>query len=163
MPIHIRPASLSDAAAIAAIYNEGIVDRVATLETETRTPEERAEWLRGRSERHPVFVAEDEGEVVGWASINAFNPRKAYDAVGDFSVYVARSRRGKGIGRALVQRLIDEAPALGYHKLVLAALASNQAGTRLYERCGFHHVGIYREQGMLDGRWVDVLIMERLL
>lgn len=162
--MEIREASGTDAAAIARIYNQGIEDRIATLETALRSPEERAEWLAARGQRHPVFVALDsEGEIVGWGSLNAFNPRPAYDHVVDFSLYVAREQRGRGIGDALLGTLTDRARALGYHKMVLAALPINAPGMRLYERHGFRTVGIYHEQGMLDGHWVDVIIMEKLL
>jgi L-amino acid N-acyltransferase YncA/DNA-binding transcriptional ArsR family regulator len=160
----IRDATAADAAAIARIYNQGIEDRVATLETQLRTPEERAEWMAARGPRHPVLVATDEGgAVVGWGSLNPFNPRPAYDHVADFSVYVAREERGRGVGDALLGALTLRARALGYHKMVLAAFPTNAPGMRLYERHGFTTVGIYHEQGMLDGRWVDVIVMERIL
>ncbi len=162
--MEIRDAGREDADAIARIYNQGIEDRVATLETELRTADERAAWLAARGVRHPVIVATDgSGEVVGWGALNPFNPRPAYDHVADFSVYVARERRGRGIGDALLSALEDRARALGYHKLVLAAFPTNASGMRLYERHGFRTVGVYREQGMLDGRWVDVVVMEKLL
>lgn len=162
--IEIRAARIEDAPAIARIYNQGIEDRLATLETVLRSPEERAEWLTARGPRHPVIVAADGGgTVLGWASLNAFNPRPAYDHVADFSVYVARASRGRGIGDALLGALEEQARGLGYHKLVLAAFPDNASGMRLYKRHGFMTVGIYREQGQLDGRWVDVIVMEKLL
>jgi L-amino acid N-acyltransferase YncA len=161
--IMLRRASLADAEAICAIYNQGIEDRIATLETARRTPEERRQWLAGRGVRHPVIVAEARGQVVGWGSLNAFNPRPVYDAVADLSVYVERHWRGRGVGRRLLEGLIALARTLGYHKLVLAAFPFNKAGVALYDRLGFTPVGIYHEQGQLDGRWVDVLIMEKLL
>jgi len=162
--MQIRVAALEDAPAIARIYNQGIEDRVATLETQLRTPEERAEWLAARGARQPVLVAsEDAGAVLGWGSLNAFNPRPAYDHVVDVSLYVAREHRGRGIGDALLGMLGERARALGYHKMVLAAFTTNLPGMRLYERHGFVTVGVYREQGMLDGRWVDVVVMERIL
>jgi L-amino acid N-acyltransferase YncA len=188
--ITIRDAALGDAAAICHIYNQGIEDRVATLETELRTPSERREWLAARGPRHPVIVAEaaqpielsqaTEPQTVsnrpstaltglaapattGWASLNRFNPRPAYDHVADISVYVERAWRGRGVGRALLGALIERGGALGYHKLVLAAFPGNAAGMALYTRLGFTRVGVYREQGWLDGRWVDVVVMERLL
>jgi phosphinothricin acetyltransferase len=162
--IMVRLARPDDAARIAAIYNEGIEDRVATLETAPRTADERAGWLAAHDERHPVIVATDAADhVVGWASLNEFNARAAYRHVADLSVYVDRAQRGRGIGGRLVRDLEDRARQLGFHKLVLAALATNGAGTRLYERTGFRHVGTYREQGLLDGAWIDVAIMEKLL
>jgi L-amino acid N-acyltransferase YncA len=159
----VRPASEADIPAITRIYNEGIVDRIATLETEERTEEERRAWLANRDARHPVFVAERDGAVAGWAALNVFNPRAAYRYVAEFSVYVGREARGAGVGQSLLTRIIAEARALGYHKIVLAAFPFNEAGMRLYERVGFRMVGIYREQGVLNGRWVDTIVMELLL
>lgn len=160
----IRDARADDAEAIAAIYNQGIEDRVATLETQPRTAEERARWMAAKSQRHPVLVATDQsGTVVGWGSLNQFNPRPAYDHVVDFSIYVGREQRGRGIGDALLGALEERARALGYHKMLLAAFPTNGPGMRLYQRHGFVTVGIYREQGRLDGRWVDVIAMEKIL
>ena len=163
--IVIRDAVAADAAAICRIYNEGIEDRLATLETELRTPAERAEWLAGRGPRHPVIVATAPayGEPLGWASLNRFNPRAAYDHVADLSVYVERAARGRGVGGVLLQTLVERARGLGYHKMVLAAFPTNKPGIALYRRLGFTEVGVYREQGLLDGSWVDVVVMERLL
>ncbi|MBO0779487.1 MAG: GNAT family N-acetyltransferase [Ktedonobacteraceae bacterium] len=162
--MEVREAAREDATAIAHIYNQGIEDRSATLETQLRTPEERSEWLATRGPRHPVLVAVDGlGTVVGWSSLNPFNPRPAYDHVADLSVYVAREQRGRGIGDTLLSALEVRARRLGYHKMVLAAFPTNAPGMRLYERHNFQTVGVYHEQGMLDDRWVDVIIMEKLL
>jgi L-amino acid N-acyltransferase YncA len=163
LPLRIRPARAADAPTICRIYNQGIEDRIATLETEPRTPEERAEWLAARGPRHPVLVAEAEAGVVGWGSLNVFNPRRAYDHVADFSLYIERAWRGRGVGRQLLDALVVRARELGYHKLVLSAFPWNAAGMRAYRRAGFREVGIYREQGRLDGRWVDTIVMEKIL
>ena len=162
--VQIRDATPGDAAAIARIYNQGIEDRVATLETELRSPEERAEWLAAHGPRHPVLVAVDGAStVLGWGSLNVFNPRRAYEHVVDFSLYVAREHRGRGIGDALLGGLEARARSLGYHKMVLAGFPTNLPGKRLYERHGFTLIGIFHEQGMLDGRWIDVMAMEKIL
>lgn len=153
MDYAVGPAGPDDADAIARIYNQGIVDRLATLETRPRTVDDVRGWFVCRSARHPVLVARAPGgEICGWASLNAYNPRECYDGVADVSVYVAREWRGKRAGSALVQGLT-----------VLAALAENEAARHLYSRAGFHNVGTYRRHGMLDGRWVDVRLMELLL
>jgi phosphinothricin acetyltransferase len=104
-------------------------------------------------------------KVILWwlGSLNRFNPRPAYDHVTEFSVYVARSSRGTGVGRSLLENLVESARVIGYHKMVLAAFDWNTAGVALYKRMGFRQVGIYREQGLLNGRWVDTVIMEKLL
>jgi L-amino acid N-acyltransferase YncA len=166
-PPALRDATAADAEAICRVYNQGIEDRLATLETEQRTPQERREWLAARGPRHPVLVAEVAGgaapEVVAWGSLNVFNPRRAYDHVADFSIYVERSWRGRGVGRRLLEALIARARTLGYHKLVLSAFPFNPAGMQAYRRAGFREVGIYREQGLLDGQWVDTIVMEKIL
>jgi L-amino acid N-acyltransferase YncA len=159
----VRPATEADAEAICRIYNQGIEDRVATLETELRTPEERRRWLAARSPRHPVIVAERESSVAGWGSLNVFNAREAYRFVADFSVYVDRAFRGTGVGRALLARLVELGREHGYHKLVLSAFPTNTGGMALYEKMGFRTVGLYKEQGLLDGRWIDTVVMEKLL
>ena len=159
----VRDARPADAAAIAVIYNQGIADRIATLETVERTPEERVAWLAARGPRHPVLVAERDRVVAGWGSLNPFNPRKAYEYVADFSVYVERAWRGKGVGSALLRALIARAQQFGYHKMVLSAFPWNALGMALYQKHGFRTVGIYKEQGLLDGQWVDTIIMEKIL
>ena len=159
----LRQATATDAEAICRIYNQGIEDRVATLETELRTPDERSRWLAHRSLRHPVIVAEASGEIVGWGSLNVFNPREAYRFVADFSIYVERAWRGRGVGRVMLERLIELAREHGFHKMVLSAFPFNASGMALYERLGFRTVGVYREQGLLDGKWVDTVVMEKLL
>ncbi|HWI64061.1 MAG TPA: arsinothricin resistance N-acetyltransferase ArsN1 family A [Symbiobacteriaceae bacterium] len=158
----VRPAVEADLPAITRIYNQGIEDR-STLETELRSVEERKTWLHGHQERHPVLVAVRRGEVLGWASLNQFNPRHAYRFVADLSVYVERDERGTGVGSALMVGLIERARPLGYHKIVLTTFTTMTAAIKLYEKFGFRTVGDYREQGQLDGRWVDTRIMELLI
>jgi len=159
----VRAAREDDAAPICAIYNQGIEDRIATLETELRTPEERRQWMAARGPRHPVIVAEVNGAVAGWGSLNRYNPRAAYDHVADFSVYVERQWRGRGVGRRLLERLIELAREIGYHKMMLSAFPWNEGGVALYERMGFTTVGICHEMGLLDDRWVDTILMEKIL
>src|SRR5215813_11376284 len=81
----------------------------------------------------------------------------------DLSVYAERSHRGKGVGSALLSRLIELGRDRGFHKLVLSAFPTNHGGMALYTKHGFRTVGIYKEQGVLDGRWVDTIVMEKLL
>jgi L-amino acid N-acyltransferase YncA len=166
MTVTIRPAAAAtpgDIESICAIHNQGIADRIATLDSMLRAPDETRAWLGERGPRHPVIVAEVDGTVVGWASLNPFNARTAYDHVADFSVYIERGWRGKGIGRQLLHHLIGMARSIGFHKMVLAAMTYNAAGISLYSRAGFSRVGVYHEQGQLDGKWVDVVIMEKIL
>src|SRR5260370_28192504 len=105
-----------DADAICAIHNEGIEDRLATLDTELRTPEIVEAWLADRTHRHPVIVAEAPTGIVGWGSLNRFNPRAAYDHVADFSVYVARHRRRQGFRRPILEQLVGPARTNGFRQ-----------------------------------------------
>ena len=101
--------------------------------------------------------------VVGWASLNRFSHRCAHDAIADLSVYVARSQRGRGFGKSLLEALEVVARTGNFHKVVLHALDENEAGRRLYRSAGFAEVGVFRDHGLLDGRYVDVVAMEKLL
>ncbi|MBM4440282.1 MAG: N-acetyltransferase [Candidatus Rokubacteria bacterium] len=158
-----RLATPADAAAIAAIYNEGIADRVATFETEPRTTEQLATQLRDKGEKYPTIVAEHDGRVVAWASAGAYRSRPAYAGVAEHSVYVARSARGQGAGRAALEALCRVYAARGFWKIVSRIFPENTASLALHERCGFRVVGVYRRHGKLDGVWRDCVIVERLL
>jgi L-amino acid N-acyltransferase YncA len=160
--IRLRDATQADVSSICAIHNQGIEDRVATLDVDLHTLAEQRAWFNRHGPRHPVIVAEAVGDTVGWASLNQFSARVAYRFVADLSVYIERGWRGKGVGTLLLREIDARARILGYHKIVLSAFPSNQAGMRLYEKFGFRTVGIYREQGLIDGRWVDTIIMEKL-
>jgi L-amino acid N-acyltransferase YncA len=161
--LQVRAARFGDLPLIQDIHNQGIIDRVATLDTEVRTMTDMQLWFKRHGPRHPVLVAEVGDSIAGWASLNTFNTRLAYQYVADLSIYLARPWRGKGLGARLLAPLIPLARELGYHKIVLSAFPTNTAGMRLYERQGFTTVGIYKEMGLLDGRWVDTIIMEKLL
>jgi L-amino acid N-acyltransferase YncA len=155
-----RRAVVADAAAIAAIYNQGIEDRVATFETEPRGVNDILSWLEADL---PVVVAVEEGYVVAWAAAHPYRPREAYSGVGDFSMYVARERRGRGLGRAALAALIGECDRRGYWKLVSRIFPENEASLALCRSLGFREVGIYQRHGKLDGDWRDCVIVERLL
>jgi len=159
----VRPGRPGDETAIAAIYNEGIADRIATFETEPRTPEQVAGWVGERSRRFPVTVAERQGRVVAWAAASEYRPRSCYEGVAEFSVYAARDARGTGAGRAALAGLIDACEAAGFWKLVSRIFPENTASRALCRGLGFREVGTYQRHGRLDGRWRDTVIVERLL
>lgn len=160
MMLSTRLATPADAPAIAAIYNQGIEDRVATFETRLRSPDDLQSWFGGR---HPVVVAEREGVVVAFASTSTYRPRECYDGVAEFSVYVAREARGHGVGRVVLEALIAAAAEAGFWKLVSRVFVENTASRRLLATLGFREVGIYQNHGRLDGVWRDVVIVERLI
>ena len=155
-----RPATPADAAAIAAIYNQGIADRVATFETRPRTAEDIQGWFDGL---HPVVVVEDGGALLAWAATSTYRPRDCYAGIAEFSVYVAREARGRGAGRVAMEALIEASAAAGFWKLVSRVFPENTASLGLLRRVGFREVGVYHKHGQLDGVWRDVVIVERLL
>ncbi len=159
-----RIATISDIEQITDIYNQGIQDRIATLEANLKSVDEMKTWFTTRSDRHKVIVIEDEcGYIKGWASLNVFNLRECYQGVADLSIYIRRGERGKGLGKILLQALIAIAKEAGFYKLVLSTFAFNDAGQKLYNSLGFVKVGTYIKQGMLDGKWIDMTIMEKFL
>ncbi|GAA5345518.1 arsinothricin resistance N-acetyltransferase ArsN1 family A [Planifilum fimeticola] len=159
----IREAEEKDIERIRDIYNQGIADRIATLEERPKTREEMDMWFRQRPSRYAVLVAERAGAVRGWASLNPYSHRCAYSGVADISIYIDRSWRGKGVGSLLLRALEEKARENGFYKLVLFTFPFNRRGQGLYRKMGFREVGIFRNHGKLDGRFVDVMAMEKLL
>jgi L-amino acid N-acyltransferase YncA len=158
----IRAAREPDAEAIADIYNEGIATRLATFETAPREASDVRAWLEA-GERLPVFVAEEAEAVLGWARISAYSDRPVYAGVGEVSVYVAESARGRGIGTALLKELQDTARQRDYWKLVGKLFTANGASAAMVRRCGWREVGMHHKHSRLDGDWRDVLLVERVL
>jgi phosphinothricin acetyltransferase len=157
----VRAARPSDTTAMARIYNQGIADRVATFETRQRSAADLEAWLA--DDRYPVLVAESEGGVTGWIAASRYRDRACYAGIVEFSVYVAREARGRGVGAALMSAFLPACEAAGHWKVVSRIFPENSASLALCRRHGFREVGIYRRHGRLDGRWRDVVIVERLL
>ena len=155
-----RSAIPADAAAIAAIYNDGIEDRVATFETRPRTPQDILTWFDAR---HPVIVVEDQGRVVAFAATGTYRPRGCYDGVAETSLYVARDARGQGFGAAALDAITRAAEQAGFWKLVSRVFPENAASRALLRRAGFREVGMYHRHARLDGAWRDVIIVEKLI
>ena len=156
-----RAATTDDADPIARIYNEGLADRVGTFETRPRTPDDVRQWFDGR---HPIVVVEQEdGTIAAFASTSAYRTREAYAGIADYSVYVARHLRGRGAGRVAMEALVDAAREAGFWKLVSRVFVENTASRKLMASLGFREVGIYEKHARLDGRWRDVVIVERLV
>jgi L-amino acid N-acyltransferase YncA len=161
--MQIRKATVEDLSQILHIYNQGIEDRIATLEMDKKDKDYISVWFQARKERNVVLIALEGDIVVGWASINPYSTRSAYDGVGDLSIYIHRDYRGKGIGKNLLNEIENTAKENDFYKLVLFTFPFNLLGQRLYRGAGFREVGIFRNQGVLDGSYVDVMAMEKLM
>ena len=155
--VGIRPFHDEDWPSVRAIYAQGIATRNATYEIEPPTFER---WAATHPPEHR-FVATRDGEVVGWVALTPVSDRCVYAGVGEHSVYVADSVRGRGIGRRLLETLIAHADAGGIWTIQSGIFPENIASVELHLRCGFRIVGTRERLGQLDGRWRDVLLMER--
>ena len=162
MDITIRDAQPPDAEAIARIYNQGIEERAATFETQPRTAQDIAVKLTDR-ERYPVLVATEGDAVIGWAELSTYRPRACYSGIAEFSIYLDQAARNRGVGRRLLTVLVGAARDRGYWKLVSRVFPFNTASRALCKACGFREVGIYEKHGQLDGHWLDVVIVERVI
>lgn len=158
--MHARVATPPDAADIAAIYNAGIDDRVATFETRHRSADEVAGWFDGI---HPIVVVESAQTVVAFAATFEYRSRPCYAGVAELAVYVARNRRRQGAGRVAMQAIVAEAERAGLWKLLSRVFVENEASRVLLRSVGFREVGVYEKHGRLDGVWRDVVIVERLI
>ena len=161
--IHVRTVRLEDAAPIAEIYNQGIEERIATYDTRQRSAEEQQAWLQNIAGRYPAVVAETDDEIVGWTGAGPYRDRECYRGIGEFSVYVHRDWRRRGVGDLLLDGLISEAERLGLWKLLSRIFPFNEASRALCRKHGFREVGVYEKHACLDGRWLDVVIVERLI
>jgi phosphinothricin acetyltransferase len=161
--ITIRRAELADAAAIAEIYNEAILNTTATFDTEPKSVAERTQWLQSHDERHPILVAVVDGHVVGWASLTRWSERPAYDGTAETSFYVHSTQRGRGIGRKLKEAILEEARRLRYHTLIARVAEGSLESLHLNEQAGFVHVGTLKEVGRKFGKLLDVHILQKML
>ena len=155
-----RPATPDDAPAMARIYNDGIEDRVATFETRPRSADDIRQWFDGI---HPIVVVEDNGAVVAFAATSQYRARECYAGIAETSVYVARGCRRKGAGTLALEALIQAARQAGFWKLLSRVFPENVASRGLIRELGFREVGTYEKHGKLDGKWRDVVIVERLV
>lgn len=158
-----RIATADDAEAIARIYNQGIADRIATFETEPRTPADIARQLADKGDRFPTVVVERDGAIVAWAGAGPYRSRPAYAGVAEHSVYVDRAARGTGAGRLALDALADVYRERGFWKLCSRIFPENAASIALHARAGFRVVGVYRRHGKLGDEWRDCVIVEKLL
>ncbi len=146
------------------IYNPVVETSTATFDLVPRTLDQQLDWLSDRSGARLVLVAEAaDGSVAGYAAISPYRDRAAYSTTVEDSVYVGDAHQGQGVGRLLLEALVDAARAHGFHAMMARIVADHEASIALHGVCGFQVIGHEREVGRKFGRWLDVTLMERLL
>jgi L-amino acid N-acyltransferase len=159
----LRDATAADLPAIRAIFNHWIEHSTASFRIAPDTEEQSRAWFEGRGPEHPVLVAEENGEVTGWASLNPHKHTGGYRHTVELSVYLHPESLGRGLGRRLVAELLDRAREAGHHAVLGGVCTEQAASMRLHEALGFTKVAHFREVGFKFGRWLDVAYFEKLL
>lgn len=161
--MQIRPARPDDAEPTAEIYNAEVVGSDVTFDLVPRSVEEQRQWLDARSGALEVVVAEIDGRVAGFASLSPYKERPAYRSTVEDSIYVGDRFRGRGVGRALLEEVVAVARARGFHTVIARIVGGHDASIGLHRAAGFEHIGVEREVGRKFGRWLDVVIMQKML
>ena len=153
-----------DAEATRAIYNVEVLESTVTFDITPRSLADQQVWIAEHSGGHPAIVAVDDDEtVLGFASLSAFKPRAAYAPTVEDSVYVHRDARGGGIGKLLLRDIIRLGSDHGFHSAVARIVGGHEASIALHRKCGFEEIGCEREVGRKFGRWLDVVLLQRML
>ena len=161
--LSLRLAAVADAEAIRTIYNLEVTTATSTFDLVPRSLAEQEAWLAARSGAFSAVVAVDGDDVVGFASLSPYKERAAYRTTVEDSVYVRRDRNGQGIGRLLLDHIVDVARTSGFHAVMARIEAGGAASRALHAACGFELVGIERQVGRKFNRWLDVAVMQLLL
>lgn len=161
--VEVRLARPDDAEAIRSIYNVEVLASTVTFDLVARTLADQQAWLAGHQGVHPAVVAAVGGDVVGFGSLAPYRSRPAYSTTVEDSVYVRADLRGAGCGRAILGELLRLATLHGFHAVMARIVGGHEASIGLHRACGFDLVGVEREVGRKFGRWLDVVVMQRLL
>ena len=159
----IRPATLKDLDTITEIYNDAILNTVATFDTEPKTLEEQKVWFANHVLKYPILVAEQDGLVVGWASLSKWSEKLAYTGTTEGSLYIKKDYRGQGIGKILLESIIQEGKKTGFHSVMARIAESGEVSIHLCESLGFEHVGVMKEAGQKFGKLLNVYLMQKML
>ena len=164
MPAKLRLACVEDSEAIRAIYNREVLGSTVTTDLVARSPEDQLAWMDEHSGAHPAVVAvDDRGEVCGFGSLSPYRSRPAYRTTVEDSVYVHPDHQGQGVGRSLLEELVALAGAHGFHAVMARIVGDHRASVGLHRACGFEEVGVEREVARKFGKWLDVVLMQRLI
>ena len=158
----IRQAKLEDLGAITQIYNDAVLKTVATFDTEPKTAEEQMMWFADHGPECPILVAENNGLVVGWASLSRWSDRCGYSDTAEISLYVDEKHQGKGIGKKLLQAIVQKGKEAGLHTVIARIAEGSEASINLHKSVGFEHIGIMKEVGRKFGKRLDVHLLQKI-
>ena len=159
----IRQAKIEDLSSITDVYNEAIEKTVATFDTTPKTLEEQKNWFTNHGPKNPILVAEKEESILGWASLSKWSDRCAYSDTAELSLYIKEKYRGQGIGRKLLEAIIQEGKKTGLHTVIARITEGNETSIHLHETVGFFHIGIMKEVGQKFEKRLDVYLMQKIL
>jgi phosphinothricin acetyltransferase len=160
--VTIRIAKIQDLNQVTEIYNYAILETNATFDTEPKTIDDQKNWFKKHGKKNPIIVAEQDGKIVGWASLSKYDKKPAYSDTAELSLYIRPENQKKGIGKKLMKRIIKEGEKAGLHAIIARITDGNKVSIHLHEMFGFKHVGILREVGFKFGKRLDVYIMEKI-
>lgn len=160
--LEIRRATVDDLPAITEIYNDAILKTVAIFDTETKTLEDRRAWFKLHGAKYPVLVAIEDGVIQGWASLTAWSDRCAYAGTVENSVYVKEEYRCHGVGKKLLDVLMEKGQKAGFHTVIARIAETNDVSIRLHEKAGFKIIGVMEEVGVKFGKLLDVYMMQKM-
>ncbi|MBD0382814.1 GNAT family N-acetyltransferase [Paenibacillus sedimenti] len=163
MGLTVRKAVEADVPFMLTIYNEVIRKSAATFDLEVQSLEQRLDWFAKFDDRHPLLVAEVEGKVAGYCGILPFRQKPAYSHTVEVSIYIDELMQGKGIGRILLQEILELAKSIDHHVIIAGIVGENKGSVRLHEKLGFTFVGTFREVGYKFGEWHDISFYQRFL
>lgn len=165
MSFTLRPATEVDLGAITAIYSDSVLHGTASYEIRPPDGEEMGRRFEGiTGQGYPYIAADDEnGELIGYAYASAFRTRPAYRWLVEDSIYLAPQAQGRGIGRALLRRLVDDCTDLGFRQMVAVIGGASPASVALHRGCGFDMTGTLKGTGFKHGKWLDTVLMQRAL
>lgn len=156
----IRAAREEDLSRLTEIYNWAILNTTATFDIEPQSVDARKPWFFQHTGKHPLIVAEYDGKVVGYSSLSRFREKQAYERTVELSVYVHPSYWNKGVGTALMKKILDMAAELGHHTVVSGITAGNDTSIRMHQKLGFKFCGCFKEVGFKFGQWQDVVFYQ---
>ena len=158
-----RLAAPRDAEAIRAIYNLEVLESTVTFDLVPRSLPAQQDWIREHLGGHPAIVAVEDGRVLGFASLSPFRARAAYAPTVEDSVYLDRDARGRGVGSLLLREIVALGTDHGFHSVMARIVGGHDASITLHRKCGFEEIGCEREVGRKFGKWLDVVLMQRML